>query len=95
MVFNPELRPEAGFPYTKKIGGLEYRLSPINPYLVKNCTKATAVERSDQIRKEGWATRVVAIKSPKGTAYVVYERRTGREMSKAQNILFKKAFGGK
>lgn len=95
MAFNPELRPEAGFPYTKKFGGLEYQLSPANPYLVKNCTYATAVERSDQIRKEGWATRVVGIKTPKGTAYVVYERRTGREMSKPQKALFEKAFGGK
>jgi hypothetical protein len=77
MAFDPKIRVESNlFKYSKMFGGKEYILSPMNPYYVKNCTQQKALENAAQARKEGWAARVVKV----GTLYVVYERRTGREM---------------
>ena len=91
--FGPNDSPHVIFPASQKFGDKLYKQSLVNPSLVNKCTEATAKERAAQIRKEGWAARIVAFKTPIGTAYIVYERRTGREMSKSQKALAEKLYG--
>lgn len=90
--YGPNHSPHMVFPATRTIGDKLYKLSLINPSLVNNCNEATAKERAAQIRKEGWAARVVTFKTTTGTAYIVYERRTGKEMSFVQRALAAKLF---
>ena len=92
--YGPNHAPHMVFPGTQKFGEKIYKQSLVNPSLVNKCTEATAKERAAQIRKEGWAASIVAFKTTTGTAYIVYERRTGREMSKSQKALAEKLFKG-
>ena len=73
-------KPEAIFPRIKKLFRKDFTQSPVNPDYVRTCTENVARGRAKQIRKEGWAAQVCKFKTNKGDVWLVYERRTGREL---------------
>lgn len=87
----PAARPEATFPFTKLFIGKEYRQSLVNPIFVKDCTLERAEEAVKRLHREGWAARIAKFATTSGVIYLVYERRTGREMrpKKGHKVLFK------
>lgn len=79
-------KPEVVFPFSKEIGGKTYRQSLINPNYAGNCLKTNAQRIVDQLHREGWAARIVRYDTPIGYVYLVYERRTGKEMRKSKRM---------
>ena len=77
--WGPNHSPQEVFPRLRIFGGKNYHLSLVNPSLVRNTSSKRAKEDVKQLRKEGWAARVVKFETPVGDVYLAYERRTGRE----------------
>jgi hypothetical protein len=73
-------KPETVFPFTRKFGGFEYTMSLDTPDFTINCSEGRARKTVLRLRTEGWAARFVRYKTVIGDAFIVYERRTGREM---------------
>lgn len=80
--WGPNHKPHEVFPKLRIFDGKNYHLSLINPTYIKNTSKQRAINDVKQLRKEGWAARVVKFDTPIGTVYLAYERRTGKEMKK-------------
>lgn len=73
--WTPLSSPYEVFPKTKKFGNKIYRQSIVNPGFIRNTSQTRAGRDCAQIRREGWAARVVRFDTPKGFIYLVYERR--------------------
>ena len=77
--WGPNHSPQVVFPRLRIFDGKNYHLSLVNPSLVRNTSKSRAYKDAVQLRREGWAARVVKFETPQGDVYLVYERRTGKE----------------
>jgi len=82
----PRSKPEVIFPFSKVFGEKRYSQSLVNPETIVNCTKQAAQERIGRLRREGWAARIVKYETTCGQVFLLYERRTGREMRKSKRM---------
>jgi hypothetical protein len=78
----PDSNPTTVFPFSVFFGQSKaYHQTLVTPQLCKKCTKSRAEIDVKLLHQEGWAARMVKYDTTIGPVYIVYERRTGREMT--------------
>lgn len=83
--------PTTTFPFIRFFNGKDYRQTLLTPDWAVMCGITRAKNTVKQLHKEGWAARMVKYDTTIGPVYIVYERRTGREMApkKGRRRLYK------
>lgn len=79
----PESNPTVAFPFSVFFGQPKkaYHQTLVTPSQCKRCTKSRAELDVKLLHQEGWNARMVRYDTTIGPVYIVYERRTGREMA--------------
>jgi hypothetical protein len=76
----PNSNPTITVPFIIFVGKKDYHQSLTTPGMIKNCTESRANLDAVLLKKEGWAVKIQKYDTTIGPVYIVYERRTGKEM---------------